>query len=79
MPDDDDLLPQLTRRPDVILVAAPDVPSALRAALVGARSTPELPVIDRPKAVEPEEPIDVVLPVAVIRTPVGRGSRRRRR
>ena len=58
-----------------ILLAAPDAPGALRAALIGMRP-PELLVIDRPKAAEPvkaEEPIDVILPVAVIRTPVGRG------
>lgn len=63
MPDDDASKP---RRRDVLVVVADVNPDALRAALVGVRA-PELLVIDRPKAVEPKEPIDVVLPVATAR------------
>lgn len=67
VPEDDDSKP---RRPDVLVVVADVNPDALRAALVGVRSTSELLVIDRPKAAEPvkpEEPIDVILPVATAR------------
>lgn len=71
MPDDDGQdAPKAPIRTGVLVVTADVNPDALRAALVGVRA-PELLVIDRPKAAEPEAPIDVILPVAVAR-PVGR-------
>ncbi len=59
----------------VLLVEPPAMPSSILRA-IAARPEPALLVIDRPKAsghVEPEPLIDVILPVAVIRGPVGRG------
>lgn len=70
VPDDDGQdAPKAPIRTDVLVVVADVNPDALRAALVGVRA-PELLVIDRPKAAEPvkpEEPIDVILPVATAR------------
>lgn len=75
MPDDDGQdAPKAPIRTGVLVVTADVNPDALRAALVGVRA-PGVLVIDRPKAVEPEAPIDVVLPVATARH-VNRGSDR---
>lgn len=75
MPDDDGQdAPKAPIRTGVLVVTADVNPDALRAALVGVRA-PELLVIDRPKAVEPEAPIDVVLPTAIAR-PVNRSGDR---
>lgn len=56
----------------MLVVAGTEAPGALRAGLLAtAGREPPLLLIDRPKAAEPEAPIDVILPVAVAR-PVNR-------
>jgi len=47
-----------------VLIAAPDADGALRAPLLRTADAPTLLILDRPKAAEPEELIDVILPVA---------------